>query len=51
MVPIFFIIASSSHPVLLTEHSAKSTGRSAVEVNIENERFTVMIVFTLSLKP
>ena len=25
-----------------TEHAAKSTGRSAVEVNIENERFPVM---------
>ena len=50
MVPIFFLIASSSHP-LLTEHFSKSSGRSAVEVNIENERFTVMIVLTLSLKP
>ena len=32
------IIASSSHPLLLTDHA----GGSAVEVNIENERFTVV---------
>ena len=38
----FVINASSSHPLLLTEHAAKWTGRSAVEVNIENERFTVV---------
>ena len=37
----FVIIASSSHPLLLTEHDANGPGRSAVEVNIENERLIV----------
>ena len=42
-------IVPSFHP-LLTEHAAcKWTGRGAVEVNIENERFNV--VFTLALEP
>ena len=37
------IIAFPSHPfVLLTEHAAKWTGRSAVAVNIDNEKFTVI---------
>ena len=44
----FEIIASRSHPLLLTEH-AEWTDGSAVEVNMKNERFTV--VFTSSLKP
>ena len=35
------IVASSSHPLLLTEHAAW-TGRSAVERNVENERFSVV---------
>ena len=37
----FVIIVSSSHPLLLTEHAANGLG-SAVEVNIENERFTIV---------
>ena len=41
MVTVFFI-PSSSHPLLLKEHAAKWTGRSAVELNVEDERFTVM---------
>ena len=36
----FVIIASSSHPLLLTEHATNGLGKSAVEVNIENGRFT-----------
>lgn len=37
MMIIFVITASSSHPLLLTEHHANGL----VEVNIENERFNV----------
>ena len=36
------IISSSSHPSLLTEHTANGFDRSVVEVNRENERFTVV---------
>ena len=39
----FMIITSSSHPLLLAEQ-CKWTGRSTVEVNIENER--LLIVFS-----
>ena len=40
----FVIITFSSRPLLLTKLAAKKlTGRSAVEGNIENERFTVII--------
>ena len=35
----FVIIASSSHPLLLTEYAANGL---AAGVNIENERFTVV---------
>ena len=38
----FVIIASSSHPLLLTEHAANGLVEGAVEVNIDNERFTVV---------
>ena len=49
------IIASSLHHLLLTEHAARKwTGRSAVEVSIEDERFTVggvnVVVKTLNLE-
>ena len=36
------IIASSPNPLLLTEHTGNWTGRSAIEVNVENERFIVV---------
>ena len=32
----FVVIASSFHPLMLTEHAANGLGRGAVEVNIEN---------------
>ena len=40
----YFVISASSSQSLLLSHRArcKWTGRSAVEVNIENERFTVV---------
>ena len=38
----FVMIASSSHSLLLTEHATKWIDRSAVEVNVQNERFTVV---------
>ena len=37
----FVIIASSSHLLLMTEHAASGLVEG-VEVNIENERFTVV---------
>ena len=37
----FVVIASSLHPLLLAEHAVNGLGRGAVEVNIENQRFTV----------
>ena len=45
----FMIIASSSHPFIVDRARCKWTGRSLIEVNVENERFTV--VFAFSLKP
>ena len=37
------MFASSSYPLFLTEHAGNAwTGRSAVEVNTENERFAVV---------
>ena len=41
----FLIIASSSHPQLLTEHATNGLVEAPpVEVNIENERLTVLCV-------
>ena len=37
----FVIYASSSYPIV-DRARCKWTGRSAIEVNIENERFTVV---------
>ena len=37
------IISSSSHLLLLTEDAANGLIEAAVEVNIENERFTVVL--------
>jgi len=39
---VFHYFASSLHPLLLIEHRCSWTGRSAVEVNVESERFTVV---------
>ena len=47
-VDAFVIVASCSHPLLLTEYTAKGLGVAPVEVNIENERFAV--VFSRYLK-
>lgn len=38
----FVIIASSSHPLFLTEYAANGLARSGIEINIENGRFTVV---------
>ena len=46
----FVIIASSSNPLLFERARSKWTGRSAFEVNVENERFTVVCVHVV-VKP
>ena len=39
----FVVIASSSHPLLVVDRARfKWTGRSVFEVNVDNERFTVV---------
>ena len=39
----FVVIASSSHPLLIVDGARfKWTGRSVVEVNVDDERFTVV---------
>lgn len=45
----FLIIASSSYPLIVDRARCKWNGGSAVQVNKENERFTIVV--TIKLKP